>query len=193
MPLNLRPPNQHYLEVKESPSEPFLLLADWLDLWIWCWRSCHPCTRMGCVGVNTQCVLVHRRAAVIKVEVWEIIHCEIVAADNLHDRGIQNGGARLDIVQPQPFINHSQPSLVGIQYPSSRERERDDLLLDTSVYTIPKSPPTPSRIKFKYLPSESWTLTPKTLCWLLIIMIFLFLWTFWLKREDNSHVVVNHL
>lgn len=66
-----------------------------------------------------------RRAAVIKVEVWEIIHCEIVAAANLHDRGIQNGGARLDIVQLQPFINHSQPSLVSIQYLSFREGETE--------------------------------------------------------------------
>lgn len=71
---------------------------------------------MGCVGVKTHCVCVYRRAAVIKVEVWEIIHCEIVAVDNLHDRGMQNDGARLDIVQPQLLINHSQPSLVGIQY-----------------------------------------------------------------------------
>lgn len=73
---------------------------------------------MGCVGVNTQCVCVcvYQRATVIKVEVWEIIHCEVVAADNLHDRGMQNDGARLDIVQPQFFINHSQPSLFGIQY-----------------------------------------------------------------------------
>lgn len=71
---------------------------------------------MSCVGVKTHCVCVYRRAAVIKVEVWEIIHCETVAADNLHDRGMQNDGARLDIVQPQLFINHSQPSLVGIQY-----------------------------------------------------------------------------
>lgn len=79
---------------------------------------------MGCVGANTQCVHAYRRAAVIKVEVWEIIHCEIVAADNLHDRGIQNDGARLDIVQPQLFINHSLPSLVSIQYLSS-ETERE--------------------------------------------------------------------
>lgn len=71
---------------------------------------------MGCVGVNTQCVRVYRRATVIKVEVWEIIHCEVVAADNLHDRGMQNDGARLDIVQPKLFINHSQPLLFGIQY-----------------------------------------------------------------------------
>lgn len=71
---------------------------------------------MGCVGVKAHYVCVYRRAAVIKVEVWGIIYCEIVAADNLHDRGMQNDGARLDIVQPQLFINHSQASLVGIQY-----------------------------------------------------------------------------
>lgn len=85
------PPTKYYLEVKDFPSKPFLLI-DWLELWIWCWESCHPRTRMGCVGVNTQCVLGYRRAAVIKVKVWEIIHCEIVAVANLHDRGIQNGG-----------------------------------------------------------------------------------------------------
>lgn len=55
---------------------------------------------MSSVGVKTHCVCMYRRAAVIKVEVWEIIHCEIVAVDNLHDRGMQNDGARLDIVQP---------------------------------------------------------------------------------------------
>lgn len=94
---------------------------------------------MGCVGENTRCVLVYQRAAAIKVEVWEIIHCEIVAVDHLHDRGIQNGEARLDIVQPQPFINHSQPSLVGIQYLSSRERKM--IYYWPFRYIIPKSPP----------------------------------------------------
>lgn len=51
--------------------------------------------------------LVCWRAAVIKVQVWEIIHHEMVAVDNLHDRGIQNDVARLGIVQPHLPINQT--------------------------------------------------------------------------------------
>lgn len=157
--------------------------------------------------MNTQCVLLYRRVAVIKVEVWEIIHCEIVAADNLHDRGIQNGGARLDIVQPQPFINHSQPSLVAIQYLSSREsekrereRKRNDLLLAISVYTIPKSlshTVEDQNTITEYIPSDSWIATPTMLCWLLILTVikhFLYLitWIYGLKWENHLHAVVKH-
>lgn len=97
---------------------------------------------MGRVGVNAQCARAYRRAAVIKVEVWEIIHCEIVAADHLHDRGIQNDGARFDIVQPQRFINHSQPSLVGIQYLSS-EGGREGEIIYYWPYQDRKSPKLP--------------------------------------------------
>lgn len=67
--------------------------------------------RMGCVGVNMQRVRLYWRAVAIKVQVWEIIHHEMVAVHNLHDRGIQNDVAWWGILQPWLPINHSQPSV----------------------------------------------------------------------------------
>lgn len=50
---------------------------------------------------------------VIKVQVLEIIHHEIVAVDNLHDRGIQNDVAQLGIMQPHLLINHTLHTHTG--------------------------------------------------------------------------------
>ena len=72
--------------------------------------------RMDCVGVNMQRVLSYWREVVIEVQVWEIIHHEMVAVDNLHDRGIQNDVAWRGILYLRLPINHSQPS-VTTQHP----------------------------------------------------------------------------